>query len=384
MLRSIVRSADAPKACHPKAVTMTDRTSQTYPTDHLRTFTERVFVRLGVSDEDARQAADVLAAADLRGVDSHGIVRLPAYANLLAEGRSNPRPSITVVRQTACTATVDGDNGMGLIVGPKANALAIEKAQASGSGWVAVCNSHHYGIAGYYALQAVQSGLIGWAMTNAAPQVVPAGGVQKMLGTNPIAVGFPGGNEPPVVIDVATSAAAFGKIRLALRDGKEIPDGWAIDRHGAPTRAPGDLFDGGALLPLGSALERGSHKGYCLAALVDLLCGVLSGACWGPFVPPLFAKPVAGERTVGRGIGHFFGAWRIDGFIDPVEYRRGFDDWVRTLRTTKPAAGVAEVLIPGDPERRAETQRRANGVPLPATVVTELRAVAARTGVPFD
>src|SRR4051812_38073834 len=121
----------------------------TYPTDHLRTFAERVFARLGVPDDDARQAADVLAAADLRGVDSHGIVRLPAYANLLADGRSNPRPRVTVVRQTACTATVDGDNGLGLVVGPKANALAIEKAQAAGSGWVAVRNSHHFGIAGY-------------------------------------------------------------------------------------------------------------------------------------------------------------------------------------------------------------------------------------------
>jgi LDH2 family malate/lactate/ureidoglycolate dehydrogenase len=144
------------------------------------------------------------------------------------------------------------------------------------------------------------------------------------------------------------------------------------------------LTSGGALLPLGSTPERGSHKGYCLAALVDLMCGVLSGACWGPFVPPMFSRPAALGRTVGRGVGHFFGALRVDGFIDPDEYRRQFDDWSRSLRATRPAPGVAQVLVPGDPERRIEAQRRAHGVPLPPPVVADLRALAAKTGVPFD
>ena len=363
---------------------MTEAQAITYPIEHLHDFAARVFVRLGVPDDDARQAADVLATADLRGIDSHGIVRLPAYADLLADGRANPRPDLRVVRQTPGTATLDGDRGLGLVVGPKANALALEKAQAVGSGWVAVCNSSHFGIAGYYPLQAVRQGLIGWAMSNAAKLVTPAGGAERMLGTNPIAAGFPAGEEPPVIIDMATSAVAFGKIQLALRDGKAIPDGWAVDRKGAPAHDPRAVADGGALLPLGSAPDRGAHKGYCLGAMVDLVCGVLSGASWGPFVPPFFLRQEASARTVGLGIGHFFGALRVDGFIDPDEFRRRMDEWIRTLRATRPAPGVAQVLIPGDPERQTEAQRRVTGVPVPPGLVAELRVLGERIGVVFD
>jgi LDH2 family malate/lactate/ureidoglycolate dehydrogenase len=363
---------------------MPEAQTHLYPIEHLRTFTERVFARLGVPDDDARQAADVLAAADLRGIDSHGIIRLLAYVDFLASGRANPRPNLRIVRQTQGTATVDGDCGLGLVIGPKANALAMEKAQAVGTGWVAVCNSSHFGIAGYYPLQAVGQGLIGWAMSNAAKLVTPAGGAERMLGTNPIAVGFPAGAEPPVLIDMATSAVAFGKIQLALRDGKVIPEGWAVDRQGEPTHDPKALADGGAMLPLGSALERGAHKGYCLGAMVDLLCGVLSGASWGPFVPPFYFRQADSDRTVGQGIGHLFGALRVDGFMDPDEFRGRIDEWIRTLRATKPAPGVPAVLIPGDPERRVEAERRIKGVPLPSSLVAELRSLAARTGVAFD
>jgi LDH2 family malate/lactate/ureidoglycolate dehydrogenase len=362
---------------------MTEPLDRSYPVEHLRAFTAQVLAHHGVPDEDAALAAGVLAAADLRGIDSHGVVRLPAYADLLAAGRANPRPVIRVVRQTASTATVDGDGGLGLVVGPKANDLAIAKAREAGSGWVAVCNSSHFGIAGYYPLGAARHGLIGWAMTNASKLVTPAGGAERMLGTNPIAAAFPAGAEPPVVIDLATSAAAFGKVQLALLHGKGIPEGWVIDRDGAPTCDPTALAAGGAMLPLGSTPERGAHKGYCLAALVDLLCGVLSGANWGPFVPSLFWR-LAVDREVGQGLGHFFGALRVDGFIDPDEFRRRMDEWVRTFRAAKPAPGVEAVLVPGDPERFAEAERRAHGVPLPPSVVAELRQLAGRTGIAFD
>jgi LDH2 family malate/lactate/ureidoglycolate dehydrogenase len=357
----------------------------TYPIDHLRTFVVHVFTRLGVPAADADQAADVLIAADRRGIDSHGVARLKAYCDFLSAGRVQPRATVTVLRETPSTAALDGGNCLGLVVGPRANTVAIEKALAVGTGWVTVRNSTHYGIAGYYALAAAERGLIGWSMTNAARAVVPPGGAERMLGTNPIAVAFPAGDtEPPIVIDFATSAVAYGKIQMAMRAGKPVPEGWIVDRDGRPTTDPNAVSNGGAMLPLGGDLERGGHKGYCLGALVDLLCGVLSGAAWGPFVPPfLLGQHLEPERDVGPGIGHFFGALRIDAFIDPAEYRTRIDDWIRTFRATRPAAGSVGVLVPGDPERRAEAERSVNGVPLSAAVVADLREVGERVGVPF-
>jgi L-2-hydroxycarboxylate dehydrogenase (NAD+) len=360
--------------------------SRYFPLERLREFAVRVFERLGVPAADAGQAADVLIAADRRGIDSHGVARLKAYCDLLAAGRVQPRATTTTLRETPSTAAIDGGNGLGLVVGPKANEIAIEKALAAGSAWVTVRNSTHYGIAGYYALAAAERGLIGWSMTNAARAVVPPGGAERMLGTNPIAVAFPAGDrEPPIVIDFATSAVAFGKIQVAMRAGQRLPEGWIVDADGKSTTDPAALAAGGAMLPLGGDVERGGHKGYCLGALVDLLCGVLSGANWGPFVPPfLMGQHAVPERSVGAGIGHVFAAMRVDAFIDPAEYRKRIDDWIRTFHGTRPAAGGDGVLVPGDPERRAEAKRAVTGVPLPPAVVADLATVSERVGVPFE
>jgi len=358
--------------------------SLTQPIERLHEFSARVFMHFGVPQDDAHIAADVLAAADLRGVDSHGVARLHAYFDMLALGRINPKPNIRIIRELPGTATVDGDNGLGLVVGPKANVIAMEKALAVGSGWVSVRNTNHFGMAGYYPLQALKHDLIGWAMTNSTKLVAPLWGAQRMLGTNPIAVAFPGLDEPPIVIDMATSATSFGKIEIALRAGNPIPEGWAIDHDGRAATQPQQMIDGGALVPLGGTRETGGHKGFCLAALVDILSCVLSGANWGPFAPPFALRQEIPSRTVGKGIGHFFGALRIDGFIDPDAFKREIDEWVRTFRATKPAPGTPGVLIPGDPERLAEAGRRVAGVPLSPAVVMDLRDILARTGVPFD
>lgn len=356
----------------------------TYPIELLREFTTRVFGHFDVPPNDARQAADVLIASDLRGIDSHGVARLRAYVDQLALGRINPRPHIRVIRELPATATVDGDNGLGLVVGPKANAIAMDKAAAVGAGWISVCNSNHFGIAGYYPLEALKRDLIGWAMTNSSKGVAPLWGAERMLGTNPIAVAFPGLNEPPIVIDMATSATAFGKIEIAMRAGKAIPEGWAIDAEGRPATQPQQMIEGGALVPLGGDRDHGGHKGYCLAAMVDIVCAVLSGANWGPFAPSFALRQEASARSVGKGIGHFFGALRIDGFIDPDEFKRQIDEWVRVFRSTRPAPGTPGVVIPGDPERLAEAERRVHGVPLSPAVVADLRVVADQTGIPFD
>ena len=363
---------------------MADVETKIFPIEVLREFCTRVFLYFGAPRNDAAQAADVLACADLRGIDSHGVARMYSYFGMLSEGHINPKPKIKIVRSTASTATVDGDNGLGLVVGPQANGIAMDMAEKSGSGWVGVCSTNHFGIAGYYVLKALERDLIGWAMTNSTKLVAPLWGAERMLGTNPIAIAFPGKEEPPIVIDMATSAAAYGKIELAQRRREPIPEGWAIDREGRGTANPNDMVDGGAMLPLGSERERGGHKGYALAMMVDILCGALSGANWGPFAPPFALRQEIPKRSVGKGIGHFFGAMRIDGFIDADEFKRQIDEYIRVFRATKPAPGTNGPLIPGDPEREAEKERRKNGVPLILPVVEELREISRKTGVSFE
>ena len=355
-----------------------------FPGPRLHEFSARVFSRLGVPQEEARMAADVLACADRRGVDSHGVARLRSYAELLAGGKINPRPVLRLVRETASTATVDGDNGLGLVVGPKVNEMAMDKAERAGTGWAVIRNSNHFGIAGYYPLRALERGMIGWAMTNSSRGVAPLWGAERMLGTNPIAIAFPAEKETPIVIDMATSTVAYGKIEMAEREGAPIPEGWAVDREGQATTDPAAILQGGALLPLGSDREHGGHKGYCLALMVDVLSGVLSGANWGPFTPSFTLRGDPPLRSVGQGLGHFFGAMRVDAFREGAEFRAQIDDFVRTLRNTRPAPGTKGPLIPGDPEREAEEERARGGIPLLPAVVEDLCEVSRQTGVPFE
>ncbi|MEX0728731.1 MAG: Ldh family oxidoreductase [Planctomycetaceae bacterium] len=362
---------------------MADIEYQIFTWEALHEFASRVFRSFGVPENEANTAAEILSLSDLRGIDSHGIARLPAYVEMLSIGRINPRPKLSIVRESLSTATVDGDNGLGLVIGPQAYAITMDKADHAGTGWVAVRNSNHYGIAGYYVLKALERDQIGWAMTSTTKVVAPLWGAERMLGTNPIAIAFPGFEEPPIVIDMASNAAAFGKIEMAIRKGTEIPEGWAIDAEGYQTTDPHKMVQGGAMLPLGSERERGGHKGYCLSALVDLLCGPLSGANWGPFTPPFTMQHAEPPRKVGVGLGHFFGAMRIDAFRDVDEFKRQIDDWIRTFRQTKAAPGTEGPLIPGDPERAAERDRRIGGIPLILPVIDELKAVSKKTGVPL-
>src|ERR1700720_3080466 len=234
---------------------MAELETKVFHIDALREFSTRVFLHFSVPQEDAAQAADVLASADLRGIDSHGVARLYSYFGMLSEGHINPKPRITTVRSTLSTATIDGDNGLGLVVGPQANRIAMDMAEKSGSGWVSVRNTNHFGIAGYYVLKALERDLIGWAMTNSTSLVTPLWGAERMLGTNPIAIAFPAKEEPPIVVDMATCAAAYGKIEMARRRGESIPEGWGINKHGLDTTNPDDIVAGGCLLPLGSDRE---------------------------------------------------------------------------------------------------------------------------------
>ena len=361
-----------------------DQEYRLFPIEYLKDFSTKVFVYFGVPEPDAQQAAEVLAKSDLRGIDSHGVARLHTYFDLFTLGRINPKPKIKITREKLSVATLDGDNGLGLVVGPKANEIAMEKAEKYGSGWVSVCHTNHYGIAGYYPLKALERDLIGWAMTNTTKLVAPLWGSEKMLGTNPMAIAFPGYKEPPIVIDFATSAAAYGKIEIARRKKRQIPRGWIIDRDGSMTTNPDDMVNGGALLPLGSVREMGGHKGYALSAMVDILCCVLSGANWGPFAPPFALRQEIPTRSVGKGIGHFFGAIQIDGFIDKDQFKKQIDEWIHVFRNTKPAPGTKGPLIPGDPERDAEAIRSKKGIPLIKPVLDDLLDISQKTGIPLE
>ena len=234
------------------------------------------------------------------------------------------------------------------------------------------------------ALKALERDMLGWAMTNSTRIVAPLWGAERMLGTNPVAIAFPGKEEPPLVVDMATSAVAYGKVELAKRKQASIPAGWAIDAEGKVTTDPAAMIEGGALLPLGFNRELGGHKGYCLSAMVDMLSCVLSGANWGPFGPSDISDLPEPERSVGKGIGHFFGAMRIDAFIDPDEFKSQVDDWIRVMRGARPAPGTTGPIIPGDPERDAEQIRQQTGIPLVPPVVESLRETGASLGVPFD
>lgn len=352
-----------------------------FPESILRTFTQNIFLAIGCSQKHAELAADVLLKSDLRGIDSHGVARLSGYVRLWEKQRINATPDIRVVHETATTATVDGDAGLGLVVAPFAMQIAIQKAETYGSGWVSVKNSNHFGIAGYHALMAVENDMIGFAMTNASPLVAPTFANERMLGTNPMCYAFPAGKYPPVIVDMATSAAANGKLEIAQRLGKPVPEGWIQDNNGNYTTDPHALKTGGALLPLGSDRDHGSHKGFGLSATVDILSGVLSGANYGPWVPPFVAFMEPSANPPGQGIGHFLGAMRVDGFRPINEFKDNLDNWIERFKTAQTVDPNQKVVIPGEPELEAELDRKANGIPLVQAVVDDLNLLAERFGV---
>ncbi|HSR38770.1 MAG TPA: Ldh family oxidoreductase [Phnomibacter sp.] len=353
----------------------------TFAYQELYQYTCQTFLRMGCSDADAALATKVLLSADLRGIDSHGIARLSGYWRLYEAGRINPKAEMRLVHETPSTATVDGDKGLGLVVAPKAMQIAIDKAIAVGSGWVSVKNSNHFGIAGYHAMMALQHDMIGWAMTNASALVTPTFSKEKMLGTNPICVAIPAGEEPAFVADFATTTAANGKLEILQRKNAEAPLGWVQDAEGLPTTDANALKKGGALLPLGGDREHGSHKGYALGSIVDIFSAVLSGASYGPWAPPFPAYVPMPENMPGEGLGHFLGAMRIDGFRPANEFKEHMDNWIRRFHNAVPADPAQPVLVPGDPEREIEAIRKENGIPLVDAVVNDLKELGKKTGI---
>lgn len=354
-----------------------------YSYQQLYNFCTAIFNKIGCSDADAAIAAKALIAADLRGIDSHGVARLSGYVRLWEVKRVNAQPKLKITHETASTAVVDADAGLGLVVAPYAMQVAIDKAQHVGTGWVSVKNSNHFGIAGYHAMMALPNDMIGIAMTNASALVAPTFSVERMLGTNPIAVAIPAGNEPAFVADFATTTAANGKLEILQRKNADTPTGWVQTKDGYASTNANELKLGGSLLPLGGDREHSSHKGYALGAIVDIFSAVLSGANYGPWVPPFPAYVPMPENMPGEGIGHFFGAMRIDAFRTADEFKLHMDNWIQRFRTAKTAKGEEKVIIPGDPEREMEVIRMKDGIPLVASVADDLKALGERFSLVF-
>ncbi|MBI2913503.1 MAG: Ldh family oxidoreductase [Chloroflexi bacterium] len=341
--------------------------------EHLVAFAALAFEKLGLTPDDAREAAEVLIDADLMGLDTHGIAHIywhPGYAPGLQSGRVKARAEVRVVRETPATALLDGDGGLGLLVARRAMALAIEKTKAVGVGTVAVRNSRHFGASGYYALMAAREGLVGMAMTNASAWVVPTFARKKMLGTNPIAIAAPAAGGPPFVCDVTTSTIAMGKVETAARSGEPLAEGWALDGEGRPTTDPAVVYREGGLTPLGGTAEGSSYKGYGLAVAVDIFCGILSGTGWSLRLDDASSQA-----------GHFFAAFDVAAFGDADQFRQGVGEMLRTLQEAEPAEGAERVLVPGQREFETRADREKNGVPLHPKLLARLDRFADELGI---
>jgi LDH2 family malate/lactate/ureidoglycolate dehydrogenase len=347
--------------------------------DALRSTVAQIFQKVNVPAEDAARATDVLVTADVRNVDSHGVSNmLRAYVAGYNSGEINPRPDWRIVRQSPATATIDSDAGLGIIVTPRAMEIAIEKARNVGLGMVTISNGRHLGMASYHAMMALEHDMIGVCMTGCPPSVLPTFGAEPRLGTNPIALAAPAGEEAPFVFDAATSVVAGNKLGLAARLGVDLPAGWVAALDGTPLMEPVPMSPEWApgeekqyhQLALGSTRESGSHKGYGLGCIVDILTGPLSGSAFG-MVP---GRP---------NFSHMVAAYSIEAFTDVAQFKSLMDDFLRALRTTPPAPGAERVLYPGLPEHEAELERRANGIPLHKEVMEWFKDTCSEMDIPY-
>ena len=340
-------------------------------TDLRRTVTQ-IFEKLGVSAEDAADAADALTMTDLRGVETHGVSNmLRAYVRDYRAGKLDPRPGWRLVRESLGTAVIDAERRLGIIVGPKAMRLAIDKARAVGVGIVTVYNSGHFGAIGHFAMQAAEQDMIGVCFTGASVSVVPTFAAKPMLGTNPIAIAAPARREAPMLFDAATSAIAGNKIRLAIRLGSPLLPGWVSDKDGNPITEEKPVFDRDEYyqLPLGGTREQGSHKGYGLALMAEVLSTVLAGAL------PMMLAP-------GNGSKNHFAAYDSAAFTDVDHFKVTMDQVLQALRTAPPAPGQERVLYPGLSEFEETQRRRAKGIPLHKEVIEWFAQCTRELGIP--
>ncbi len=344
----------------------------------LKALTVEILTKVGVARDHAKVVADVLVDADERGVESHGVARLNSYyVSRIRGGKLNPNPHYHLVRETETTVLFDADNGLGHPAGKLAMDAVIAKAKKHGSAFGAVRNSNHFGIAGYYAMLALDHDMIGMASTNSVRYGAPTFGRDVLLGTNPLAFAIPAAKEPAFVLDFATTTVPKGKLEVYKRKGLPLKEGWAIDEEGYGTTDP-DAALRGALLPLGGlGTDHSGHKGYGLGLLVDILCGVLSGGAFGPTLPTV-------NDSKEGAISHWFGAFRIDAFRDVAQFKADMDTELRTFKNSQKAPGQDRIYVAGEIEYEKTQEARRNGVPVHVKIWDELEKLSGELGIPFD
>ncbi|GAX89822.1 Ldh family oxidoreductase [Effusibacillus lacus] len=340
--------------------------------ENLRKYVSAVLQTVGLPVQDSDIVAESLVSANLRGVDSHGVTRLPIYVKRLKLGVANPDPQVKVVEESDATLLIDGDDGMGQVVGTRAIRLGIEKARKSGAVFIGVKRSTHFGTGAFFVQQGVNADLVTYAMSNAPATMAPWGGIQPYIGTNPYAFGVPVGKHKPIILDMATSVVARGKIIMAAQKGEEIPLGWAIDKEGRPTT------DAAAALE-GSVLPFGGPKGYAISLMIDIMSGVLTGAGFGPHINNIY-----GDFDKPQNVGHFFQLVDINRFMPADLFKQRIDQMIDEIKSALRAAGTDEIFLPGEIEFRVERQRLEQGIPLSREVYVDIKKVGEECGVSIN
>ncbi|MDA1276933.1 MAG: Ldh family oxidoreductase [Verrucomicrobia bacterium] len=347
------------------------RSNPRFSPEVLLEFCSSCLKKAGLAATDAQVTSENLIFANLRGVDSHGIIRLKIYTDRIRAGGFNAQAKPFVVSEGPAVALIDGENGLGQVAGVTAMNLAIRKATDAGAAFTAVRNGNHFGAAAFYALKAIDHGLIGVAATNAGPTMAPTGGCEPRLGNNPVAITLPAGKHPPVVLDLATGAVAWGKIFVAQQEGRKIPETWALDKHGIPTDDPNAAADHGLIQPFGG------YKGYGLSFLIDALTGLLSGGGFSTYVHTLYQK-----LESPANVAHSFAAIRIESFMPLPKFRERMDAMIDLMHTCAVASNGGRIYVPGEIEHETERRRRTEGIPLNPPLMAELGHLAMELDVP--
>ena len=344
-----------------------------FPVDRLRGWTQEILMKVGVSRDDAALFTDSMIEANLRGVDTHGITRiLCVYVERIQKGVMSAKSSLEVVRENASTVLIDCHNSIGQVGAARAMQMTIEKAAKTGVAFSAVRHSNHYGMAAYWAMMALPHGMIGFSSTNAPAAMAPTGGRTAMFGTNPFAIAIPADREMPVVLDLATTVVARGRINLYAKQDKPLESGWAFDERGIPTTDPHVALKG-LLAPIGG------YKGYGIALAIDFLCGILTGSNYGAHFPGFLADNMVEPTDVGS----VFGAVSVESFMDLPEFAAAIDKAIREIRDSARAEGAKRIYIPGEIEFETKAERLAQGIPIPDPVVKDFIALGSALGVPF-
>jgi LDH2 family malate/lactate/ureidoglycolate dehydrogenase len=340
--------------------------------DDLKGFCKEVYEKAGVPDEEAEIVADLLVRSDLRGVETHGVTRLPIYIERIQKGYVRAVGKMTLIREKGPTAFAEAHGSLGHVVAFRAMQMAIKKAEEYGIGWVSVKDSGHFGVAGFFSMMALEKDFIGYITSNSAPMMAPYGGRERIIGNNPLSYAFPTKSYLPVVVDFSCSVVSSGKLILCRKRGEKIPLGWAYDKDGLPTEDPYEGYEGG-----GSLAPVGKHKGYGLALAHEILTAILTGGKWTRNIKSLYEE----DKTRIQGTCHSFMALDPDCFIGKENFKKSMDSYIRSIKESGKAENKTEILMPGEPEYQTESERLKEGIPLSSNTLKELMALGESFGL---